>query len=47
MKIILTVTGITDGQWNTTVNELLASGRIERQGERRGARYRIIKGGGQ
>ena len=37
---ILTATGITGGQWNTAINELLASGKVERQGERRGARYR-------
>lgn len=41
---VLTATGITDGQWNTAINELLASGKVERQGERRGARYRIIRG---
>lgn len=37
---VLAATGITDGQWNTAINELLATGRVERQGERRGARYR-------
>jgi hypothetical protein len=37
---ILAATGITDGQWNAAIAELLAGGRIERQGERRGARYR-------
>ena len=36
---ILAAIGITDGQWNTAINELLASGKVERQGERRGARY--------
>ncbi|MBG6481014.1 ATP phosphoribosyltransferase regulatory subunit [Pseudomonas aeruginosa] len=39
---ILAATGITDGQWNTAINELLASGKVERQGERRGARYRVL-----
>lgn len=39
---ILAATGITDGQWNATVNDLLTSGKIERQGERRAARYRTI-----
>lgn len=39
---IITASGITNGQWNTAINELIASGRVERQGERRGARYRII-----
>ena len=37
---ILAATRITDGQWNTAIAELLADGRVERQGERRGARYR-------
>jgi len=37
---ILAATGITDGHWNAAIAELLAGGRIERQGERRGARYR-------
>ena len=36
--------GITDGQWNAAIAGLLASGTLERHGERRGARYRI-KGG--
>ncbi|TMS59139.1 ATP phosphoribosyltransferase regulatory subunit [Imbroritus primus] len=44
---ILATTGITDGQWNTAINELIASGKVERQGERRGARYRIIQGDGE
>lgn len=38
---VLAATGITDGQWNTAIAELLAAGRVERQGERRGARYRV------
>ena len=38
---ILTATGITDGQWNTSINALLANGKVERKGERRGARYRV------
>lgn len=37
---VIAATGITDGQWNTAINELLASGQVERQGERRGTRYR-------
>lgn len=41
---VLTATGITDGQWNTAIAELLAAGRVERQGERRGARYRDFSG---
>lgn len=41
---VLAATGITDGQWNAAIADLIAGGRVERQGERRGARYRIIKG---
>ncbi|KVO11424.1 Eco57I restriction-modification methylase domain-containing protein [Burkholderia ubonensis] len=37
---VLAATGITDGQWNTAIADLLASGQVERQGEKRGARYR-------
>ncbi len=37
---VLAATGITNGQWNSAIAELLADGRVERQGERRGARYR-------
>ena len=36
---VLAATCITDGQWNTAIAELIASGKVERQGERRGARY--------
>jgi len=42
---ILAVTGITDGQWNAAMADLIASGRIERQGEKRGARYRVVTEG--
>ena len=38
---ILAATGITDGQWNTAIADLIAGGEAERQGERRGARYRL------
>jgi hypothetical protein len=37
---VLAATGIKDGQWNTAIAELIAGGKVERQGERRGARYR-------
>lgn len=37
---ILAVTGISDRQWNAAIAELLAGGRVEREGERRGTRYR-------
>ena len=41
---VLAATGITDGQWNAAINDLIAGGKVERQGERRGARYRIQPG---
>lgn len=37
---ILAATGITDGQWNAAIADLIPIGKVERQGERRGARYR-------
>lgn len=37
---VLGATGIADGQWNAAIAELIASGRVERQGKRRGALYR-------
>ena len=43
---ILAATGITDGQWNTAIATLILSEKVERQGERRGARYRIQPGNG-
>ena len=39
---IVTAIGITDGQWNAAIADLIANGRVERQGEKRGARYRIV-----
>lgn len=38
---ILAYVDIPDGQWNAAINDLLALGTVERQGERRSARYRI------
>lgn len=38
---ILAYVDILDGQWNAAINDLLARGTVERQGERRSARYRI------
>ena len=32
-------TGLPDGTWNTAITQLLASGDVERQGEKRGTRY--------
>lgn len=37
---ILAAIDITDGQWNAAIKDLISDGRVERQGERRGARYR-------
>lgn len=34
--------GISDKRWNAVINGLLADGTVERQGERRGARYRAV-----
>jgi len=41
---ILAATGIVDGQWNAAITDLITSGRVERQGDRRGARYRFLAG---
>jgi hypothetical protein len=41
---VLAATGITDGQWNAAISDLISGGRVKRQGERRGARYRIQSG---
>jgi len=38
---IVASTGITDDQWNTVIADLIASGKVERQGGRRGTRYRV------
>jgi predicted RecB family endonuclease len=40
---VLAATGITDGQWNAAIADLIAGGKVERQGERRGTRYRLIE----
>jgi len=40
---ILAVTGITDGQWNTSIAELTVSGRVKRQGEKRGAQHSFTR----
>ena len=42
---IVAATGITDGQWNAAIAELIANGKVERQGEKRGARYRVVTEG--
>lgn len=38
---ILAGTGISDGQWNTAISVLIAGRKVEREGEKRGARYRV------
>jgi hypothetical protein len=38
---VLGATGLTDGQWNTTIGDLVAQGHVERKGEKRGTRYRV------
>ena len=38
---VLATTGITDSQWNTAISSLISDGNVERQGERRGTRYRF------
>jgi hypothetical protein len=38
---ILAATGILDGQWSVAIADLIGGGKVERQGERRGARYRV------
>jgi hypothetical protein len=40
---VLTATGITDGQWNAAIADLISGGKVERQGERRDSRYRLIE----
>jgi hypothetical protein len=38
---ILTATGFPDNRWNGAIRELLDSGQVNRQGEKRGAKYRL------
>ncbi|MCE1204466.1 MAG: hypothetical protein LWW79_07650 [Holophagaceae bacterium] len=40
---IIAANNISDGQWNVAIADLIARGLVERQGERRGARYRGIE----
>jgi type I restriction-modification system DNA methylase subunit len=40
---VLAATGITDGHWNAAIADLISGGKVERQGEKRGARYRITR----
>jgi len=40
---ILAATGITDGHWTAAIADLVAGSQVERQGERRDARYRAVQ----
>lgn len=40
---ILTATGFPDNRWNVTIRELLDRGQVIRQGEKRGAKYRLAE----
>lgn len=44
---ILAATHISDTKWKPIIDALMTSSRIERQGERRGTRYRAVKNGGK
>ena len=41
---VLASTGVLDSQWKVAIDDLLCRGKVERQGEKRGARYRIQPG---
>ena len=41
---ILSATGISDGQWSALIADLIAGGKVERRGEKRGARYSCVGG---
>jgi len=40
---VLQRTSISANDWQSTIAQLLADGLVERQGERRGAKYRAVK----
>ncbi len=40
---VLAATGLPDGTWNTAIAQLLATGDVERQGEKRGTRYFLVR----
>lgn len=40
---ILSGSGLPASQWQSTINQLLSEGLVERQGERRGAKYKAVK----
>lgn len=41
---ILSATNLSDGEWNASINDLIARGVVERKGERRGVRYQAVVG---
>jgi len=44
---VISTTGLTDSQWNAAINVLLAQGVVTKTGERRAARYHLVKTGGE
>jgi hypothetical protein len=42
---IVSVAGISDNQWISVISDLIKRGEVERQGDRRGAKYRTIAAG--
>lgn len=44
---ILDATALGDTHWNSTIKDLISRGLVERQGERRGARYRAVTEGAE
>lgn len=38
---VVAAIGITDGQWRAAIADLIAKGKVDCQGEKRGARYRV------
>ena len=44
VEVILAATSIKDQQWRVATTTLPSGGRIERKGEKRGARYRSKNG---
>jgi hypothetical protein len=47
IALVLTASDIKDGQRNAAIADLLAASKVERQDERRGARYRIFDEAGR
>jgi hypothetical protein len=44
---VLAATALPAGQWNAAINDLISGGKVERQGEKRGTRYRVVESGGE